>query len=83
VTLHEETYQEADRDLYETECVVWDEGDRVFVQEFDEWMRSRQLPGLRPYGNQSGEVDRWRLELTLNELGRAFLVVDKFATGDD
>jgi len=24
-------------------------------------------------------VDFWRLELTLNELGRAFLVVDQFA----
>ncbi|WP_346281545.1 hypothetical protein [Pseudonocardia sp.] len=37
--------------------------------------------GLRPYGNGAGEVDFWRLELTLNEVGKAFLVVDRFATG--
>ncbi|QKW23991.1 DUF4365 domain-containing protein [Kitasatospora sp. NA04385] len=39
------------------------------------------LPGLRPYADD-GEVALWRLELTLNELGRSFLVVDRFgATG--
>lgn len=81
VCLHEETYEEADRDLYETECVVWDEDDRVYIQEFDEWMQSRQLAKLRPYRNQAGEVDLWRLELNLNELGKAFLIVDRFAAG--
>jgi hypothetical protein len=35
--------------------------------------------GLRPYANAGGEVDYWRLELTLNELGKAFLVVNRFA----
>jgi hypothetical protein len=35
---------------------------------------------LRPYTNAADEVDHWRLELTLNDLGRAYLLVDKFAT---
>ncbi|MFF8872669.1 DUF4365 domain-containing protein [Streptomyces massasporeus] len=35
---------------------------------------------LHPYKNEAGEVDHYRLELTLNELGKAFLAVDKFAT---
>lgn len=34
---------------------------------------------MRPYANAAGEVDYWRLELTLNELGKAFLIVDRFA----
>ncbi len=34
---------------------------------------------LRPYKNGAGEVDFWRLELTLNDVGKAFLVVDGFA----
>jgi len=34
---------------------------------------------VRPYTNAYGEVDYWRLELTLNESGKAFLVIDKFA----
>ncbi|MDX2973373.1 DUF4365 domain-containing protein [Kribbella solani] len=36
--------------------------------------------GLRPYKNGAGEVDFWRLELALNELGKAFVVVDRFAS---
>jgi hypothetical protein len=38
------------------------------------------LRDLRPYANAAGEVDYLRLELTLNELNKAFLVIDKFAT---
>jgi hypothetical protein len=46
-------------------------------QTFQEWMAKRQDAKLRPYANESGEVDQWKLKLTLNDLGRAFLVVDK------
>lgn len=35
---------------------------------------------LRPYANGASEVDFWRLELLLNHVGKAFLVVDEFAT---
>ena len=37
---------------------------------------------LRPYTNGAGEVDFWKLELILNDLGRAFLVIDEFAEGE-
>ncbi|WP_230423868.1 hypothetical protein [Streptomyces radicis] len=46
---------------------------------FEEW-KQRLLPErIRPYRNGGGEVDFRRLELTLNELGKAFLVVDRIA----
>jgi Domain of unknown function (DUF4365) len=61
VELHEETYDNADRD------------------ERDEWSSVRPRPGLRPYANAGGEVDYWRLELSLNELGRAFMILDEYA----
>ncbi|MGW0485374.1 DUF4365 domain-containing protein [Nonomuraea sp. NPDC003214] len=77
VHLHEETYDDADYDQFELECVVWDEGDRIVVDDYDEWRRWRFQGGLRPY-KEDGEVGHWRLELKLNELGRAFLLVDKF-----
>lgn len=80
VDVHEETYDDADRDEYETECAVYDEGDRFFTEDYAEWRRGRGVIGLRPYGNVAGEVDYWRLELRLNELGKAFLAVDQFAT---
>lgn len=38
--------------------------------------------GLRPYDNLSGEVDLYRFELVLNDLGRGFLAVDEFAEAD-
>jgi len=79
VHVHEETYEVPEYDQYEAECVTYDnEGDCFVSESFEEWRRGRLTQGLRPYANGAGEVDFWRLELTLNELGRAFLVVDRF-----
>ncbi|CNE48023.1 Uncharacterised protein [Mycobacterium tuberculosis] len=77
--VHEETYDEAEHDQYEAECSIWDEGEQFFTVSFEEWRRSLVARGIRPYRNGAGEVDFYRLELTLNELGKAFLVVDRFA----
>jgi len=76
--VHEETYDEADHEQFEAECVIYDEGDRIVTVDYGEWQAGRGLRELRPYANAAGEVDYWRLELTLNELGRAFLIVNQF-----
>lgn len=81
--VHEETYDDAEYDQYEAECSIWDEADQFFTESFDDWRRERIANGIRPYKNAEGEVDCFRLELTLNDLGKAFLVVDKFATEGD
>jgi hypothetical protein len=77
--VHEETYDDAEYEQYEAECSIWDEGDQFFTESFAEWRRSRVAEGIRPYTNAAGEVDYFRIELTLNELGKAFLIVDNFA----
>lgn len=46
---------------------------------FEEWKQRLVPERIRPYRNGGGEVDFYRLELTLNELGKAFMVVDRFA----
>jgi hypothetical protein len=80
VGLHEETYDEADWDQYDTECRVWDSEITFHSEEYSDWKQGR-FSRLRPY-TADGEVALWRLELTLNELGTAFMVVDRFgATG--
>lgn len=81
--LHEETYDEADHEAWESECVHYDnEGDRYVTESFEDWMVGREGDGsLRPYSNSANEVDHWRLELVLNELGRGFLAVDQYAEG--
>lgn len=83
VVLHEETYDEADHEAWEADCVRYDrEGDRFVAESFEDWHRKFDEVGLRPYGNSINEVDHWRLELVLNDLGRGFLMMDNFAEGD-
>jgi hypothetical protein len=77
--VHEETYDDAEYDQYKSECLIWDEGDPLYSEPFGDWRRSRTPEGIRPYASD-GEIDHFRIELTLNELGNAFLVVDQFAT---
>lgn len=81
VTLHDETYDDAEHDLFGTECAIWDEGEAFYSEEFTDWRSGRFPSGLRPY-NDDGEVASWRLELVLSDLGRAFLMVDEFASSD-
>lgn len=82
--LHEETYDEADYEAWETECVYYDrEGDRIVSESYEDWRGGRiSNGGLRPYANGAGEVDMWRLELVLNDLGKGFLAVEQFVRGD-
>lgn len=77
VDVHWETYDDADYDQYKAECAIWVEGDTIYGEDYSDWRRGRIPEGLRPY-TDDGEVAFWRLELKLNELGKAFLVVDKF-----
>jgi len=80
VVLHEETYDEADYEAWEAECVRYDnEGDRLVFQDYEGWKAEQAWEGIRPYANFAGEVDSWRLELKLNRLGEAFLIVNEFA----
>ena len=82
--LHEETYDEADYEAWEAECVYHDrEGDRIVFESYEDWRVGRiDNGGLRPYANGAGEVDMWRLELVLNDLGKGFLAVEQFVRGD-
>ncbi|QLY30403.1 DUF4365 domain-containing protein [Nocardia huaxiensis] len=82
VTLHEETYDEAEYEEYEIECVRYDEGDRIVLERYEDWRGRYQWDPLRPYTNVMNEVDKYRWELTLNDLGRGFLAFDRFAAQD-
>lgn len=78
VDIHPETY-----DLHESEqwrSDFYDGRDWEENAAYEDWRATSPKAGLRPYKNGAGEVDFWRLELTLNRLGIAFLDVDRFAT---
>lgn len=78
--VHAETYDGTEYDQYRADCCIWnDEYEPFAAVPFEDWRRSLDAERIRPYRNGGGEVDFYRLELTLNELGKAFLVVDRFA----
>lgn len=79
MTIDESTYDAADEDAWTTACGIWDSEDKRYIghtMSFAEWRGDRE-DKLRPYDN-NGEVASWRLELELNELGRAFISVDDY-----
>ncbi|MBO7938524.1 DUF4365 domain-containing protein [Streptomyces sp. S9] len=81
--VHPETYEGTEYDQYRADCCIWADEYEVFAAvPFEEWKRRLDTERIRPYRNGGGEVDFYRLELTLNELSKAFLVVDKFAMED-
>jgi hypothetical protein len=82
--IDEETYQPWEEDQWTEEVGIYDseEGGYIgWVEGFEEWRASRFGDQLRPYRNEAGEVDYWRLRLRLNELGLSFLRVDEYLEG--
>lgn len=79
VDLHEETYDEERHDVYAAVCGHWEEDGLEFTMPRPDWEEQRSHEAIRPYKNGAGEVDYFRVELSLNTLGKSFMVVDKFA----
>jgi Domain of unknown function (DUF4365) len=78
LSVDEATYDAADEDAWTLECGIWDSEDKEYIGHtttFAEWRAGRVSDVLRPY-EENGEIAYWRLELDLNDLGRAFLTVD-------
>lgn len=71
--MHEEDQWNLDCGAYDSEACTY----IIHTESFSDWRASK--PDLRPYESAGGgEVDRWRLELTLNDVGRSFLTLDGY-----
>jgi hypothetical protein len=80
LTLDIDTYDWADEEQWDLECGIWDSEDQRYAGHtftFREWSERHVRDGLRPY-EDDGEVAKWRLEVDLNSLGRAFVEVDEY-----
>jgi hypothetical protein len=78
-TVDEEFYEECDTTSWDDECGVWDSEDKTYVmhtRSFDEWRED--LATIRPYEIEMGEVARFRLQLSMGKLGRAFILIDNY-----
>ncbi|SEB27556.1 DUF4365 domain-containing protein [Paenibacillus sp. 276b] len=79
ISVDDDFYLHFDEALYSEEEGVWDSEEQDYVfhgTSFDEWRNN--LPEIRPYEVCSGEVACYRLVLTLNQTGEAFLMIDDY-----
>lgn len=76
IRAHEERHEEVDQQAYQAERP----GDRFDWEDFAAWRAGRpDSVTLRPFLHTVEGLAYWQLELRLNDLGRAFLLVDEFA----
>ena len=80
LAVDEDFYESYDEYAFDNECGIWDGEDKRYIGHTDDFCEWRErLPELRPYDIVgSGEVALYRLELVLNEVGNAFLMLDRF-----
>lgn len=79
ISVDDDFYFQYEEDQYSSEEGVWDNEDQEYMfygTDFDEWRSN--LPKIRPYEELSGEVACYRLILTLNQTGKAFLMLDDY-----
>jgi hypothetical protein len=72
-----EAYEEAMRDEWHDECYIAsdEDGQPLYYQEFDEWLTYPE--DITPISS-NGETEQYRLILSLNEIGKAFLELDEY-----
>ena len=83
LTRNAEADEEADWDPYMTECAIWDgEGRKYFyTMTYNEWRNDDDYLQIGPAWSD-GEVARWKLDVALSDLGRAFLTVDEHLSNE-
>ena len=76
--MDEETYRFHQENLWETEGLMYydkESGKALYTESFEEYYRPPK--GICPVEEMiAGEVDRYRLILNLNDLGKSFLLLD-------
>lgn len=79
IHIDDDFYYDYDKEFYQENYCVYDNESEQYLwdqQGFKEWRN--QLSDIREYKNSSGEVDHYRLSLTLNNIGEIFLQLDNF-----
>jgi hypothetical protein len=80
LSIDEEYYNPYDKQRFNEECCYYDKEDQEYIsvgKSFDEWAEAHLENGIRPY-EEDDEAAYWRLEMTLSELGKAFLELDTY-----
>lgn len=84
VEIDEEFYDEYDRQMFSEDCGIYDKEDDKYYYDIDDYIEwKNRLPKIRPYENIAGEVDCYRLTLSINEIGKIFLKLDEYLENTD
>lgn len=78
-----DAYEEYMKSVWRNECYSWydRETDTIFyTTPFEEWFTPAE--GIVPVSHD-GEVEGYRLTLSLNEVGKAFIELDKYLSAND
>jgi hypothetical protein len=78
-----DAYAEYMESVWYNECYSWHDKETditFFTMPFEEWFTPAE--GIVPVSND-GEVEGYRLILSLNEVGKAFVELDKYLSEDD
>ncbi len=81
VTVDAEKYDAYDEQQWHDDCGVWDPEEGRYTlhhDEYKDWRRGR--PRIRPYTISAGELALFQLELSLSEIGKAYLSLDEYLT---
>lgn len=79
ISVDEEFYDDYDTEQFLLEYAFYDDEEDKWIYDYEDLENyKRQLPKIRPYIIEYGEVARYRLILKLNDLGKAFLIIDKY-----
>ena len=81
LTVDAEKYDAYDEQEWHEECGFGDSEEGRYAlhhEEYKDWHRGK--PRIRPYTISAGELALFQLELSLSEIGKAYLTLDKFLT---
>lgn len=77
--IDKEYYEEDDEDNFMSEHGIWDSENKEYLGTTIDYHEYKgDLPKIRPIESGSGEIHFYRLEFSLNSLGKSFLEVNNF-----
>ena len=80
LSVDDDVYEEEEHQNFEEAEGIWDKEEEAYFIDEDDFLHWRaSLPSIRPLLDIAGEVDRYRLLIDLNDVGKAFTVVDEYA----
>lgn len=75
--IDDEYYYDSEYDDFLNNYGIWNPEDQIYIGSISDFSEHRErLPRIRAIEDASGEIKTYRLEISLNELGKSFLILN-------